>query len=63
MMGYRVHRQDDKFKVVEVIDGEIKDIAVGLTQDRAKELSRHLKFGGGFDSRTPDFFLQKLELV
>jgi hypothetical protein len=62
-MGYRVHRQDDKFKVVEVNNGEIKDILTGLSQDRAKSLSRALNFGGGFDSKTPDFFLQKLEIV
>lgn len=59
-MGYRVHRQDDTFKVVEVIEGEVKDILTGLAENRAKEISRHLNFGGGFDSRTPDFFLQKL---
>lgn len=62
-MGYRVHKQDDTFKVVEVIEGEVKDIVTGLSQIRAKEISRHLNFGGGFDSRTPDFFLQKLELA
>jgi hypothetical protein len=28
-MGYRVHKQDDAFKVVEVSNGEVKDIATG----------------------------------
>ena len=59
-MGYRVHKQDDKFKVVEVTDGEVKDILINATEEMAKSLSRHLNFGGAFDGRTPDFFLQKL---
>lgn len=61
-MGYRVHKQDDKFKVVEVVDGEVKEIAVGLPEAKAKEISRALNFGGGFDGRTPDFFLQRLPI-
>jgi hypothetical protein len=61
-MGYRVHRQNDKFKVVEIVDGEVKEISSGMRQEDAKTLSRSLNFGGGFDGRTPDFFLQKLEL-
>jgi hypothetical protein len=61
-MGYRVHRQDESFKVVEVSGGEVKDILTNVSQDKAKKVSRHLNFGGGFDSRTPDFFLQKLEV-
>jgi hypothetical protein len=61
-MGYRVHKQDDAFKVVEVSNGEVKDVATGVTEDFAKKLSKSLNFGGGFDGRTPDFFLQKLEL-
>ena len=60
-MGYRVHRQEDSFKVVEVIDGEVKDVAVNLTEEQAKEISRGLNFGAGFDGRTPDFFLNRLE--
>ena len=62
-MGYRVHRQDDKFKVVEVNNGEVKDILSNLKQDDAKTISRALNFGFGFDGKTPDFFLQKLEIV
>jgi hypothetical protein len=61
-MGYRVHRSGDKFKVVEVSEGEVRDIMVGLSEDKAKLASRRLNFGGGFDSWTPDFFLQKIEL-
>ena len=62
-MGYRVHKQDDKFKIVEVKNGEVKDVLVGLTEDYAKKMSRSLNFGGGFDGFTPDFFLAKLEVA
>ncbi len=59
-MGYRVHREDDMFKVVEVNNGETKEIANKMKEDKAKKLSRALNFGGGFDGKTPDFFLAKL---
>lgn len=58
-MGYRVHKSDSQYKVVEVVDGEVKDIVTNLTEEGAKAVSRSLNFGGGFDGRTPDFFLQK----
>jgi hypothetical protein len=61
-MGYRVHKQDDKFKVVEVVEGEVKDVATDMEQDKAKALSRHLNFGGGFDGWTPDFFTQRIDI-
>lgn len=32
----------------------------GLGLRKAKELVRHLNFGGGFDGFTPNFFLQKI---
>jgi hypothetical protein len=62
-MGYRVHKQDNTFKVVEVQEGEVKDILTDLQETQAKSLSRALNFGGGFDGRTPDFFLAKLEVL
>jgi hypothetical protein len=62
-MGYRVHHDNDKFKVVEVSNGEVKDIITGLTEATAKVISRNLNFGFGFDGRTPDFFLQKCEIL
>lgn len=62
-MGYRVHRQDNSFKVVEVKNGEVKDILSNLQEEAAKFLSRSLNFGGGFDGFTPDFFLAKLEVT
>lgn len=59
-MGYRVHKDENKFKVVEVVDGETKNVMTELDEESAKEASRRLNFGGGFDGRTPDFFLNKL---
>lgn len=61
-MGYRVHKQDDKFKVVEVVDGEVRDILTNMNEESAKEMSRNLNFGGGFDGWTPNFFLQTLAI-
>jgi hypothetical protein len=61
-MGYRVHRDDDKFKVVEVNAGETRDVITKLTEKDAKTMSRNLNFGGGFDGWTPNFFLNKLQV-
>jgi hypothetical protein len=61
-MGYRVHREDNKFKVVEVTNGETKDVMRGMDEELAKHMARALNFGAGFDGRTPDFFLNKLEV-
>lgn len=58
-MGYRVHRVEDKFKVVEVNEGEVKDIVSGLDEAAAKTMARHMNFGGAFDGKTPDFFLNR----
>lgn len=61
-MGYRVHAVEDKFKVVEVKEGEVKDIETNLTEEKAKAMARALNFGGGFNGNTPDFFLARLEV-
>jgi hypothetical protein len=61
-MGYRVHREDDKFKVVEVNDGEVRDIASGLDQAKAALMARHMNFGGAFDGWTPNFFLNRFQV-
>jgi len=34
-------------------------VAEALPYKKAKDLCRHLNFGGGFDGWTPAFFLQK----
>lgn len=59
-MGYRVHKDEDKFKVVEVSEGEVKDVITNLTEDKAKKLSNNLNYGGGFSGFTPDFFCRRL---
>lgn len=58
-MGYRVHRSDKTFKVVEVNEGEVRDVETELSEADAKTMARDLNFGGGFDGWTPDFFLSK----
>jgi hypothetical protein len=42
--------------VIEVTTGHT--IKSNLAVERARELCRHLNFGGGFDGFTPAFFLQ-----
>lgn len=42
--------------VVEVNTGHT--IRSGLSVDKARELCRHLNFGGGFDGFTPAFFIE-----
>ena len=36
-------------------------VAEKLPMKKAKEMLRHLNFGGGFDGTTPAFFLQKFK--
>ncbi len=38
-------------------------VAEGLSTRKAKEMVRHLNFGGGFDGNTPAFFLAKVPPV
>ena len=61
-MGYRVHRENDTYKIVEVNKGEVKDVERGCSEARAKEISKNLNMGGAFDGNTPDFFLNRFEV-
>lgn len=61
-MGYRIHRGTELFKIVEVVEGEVKEITSNKDENKIRDLQRHLNFGGGFDGWTPDFFLQRLEI-
>ena len=45
------------FKIVETTTD--LTVKTGLSRTEAKELCRHLNFGGGFDGWTPTFFLEK----
>lgn len=60
MMGYRVHRENNSFKVVEVNEGEIRDIMIGIDEKHARDTAKFLNTGGSFDGWTPNFFLNKL---
>jgi len=59
-MGYRIHKADDTFNVVEVNEGEVRNISSSKDEAKAKTLQRHLNFGGGFAGWTPEFFLSRL---
>ena len=50
---------DVRADVIEVNTGQ--SIKSELTVEKARELCRHLNFGGGFDGWTPAFFLEKRE--
>ena len=41
---------------------EVKTGHVVYEGDNAREMTRHLNFGGGFDGFTPDFFFQTLKV-
>lgn len=60
-MGYRIHTAEDQFKVVEVVEGEVRDIKTG-DESEIRSLQKHLNFGGGFDGWTPEFFLQRIAI-
>jgi len=36
-------------------------IKIGIDLKKAKEIIRHLNFGGGFDGETPTFFLSDIK--
>jgi len=38
-------------------------VVKGVRMSKAKEMVRHLNFGGGFDGQTPAFFLAEREKV
>lgn len=48
----------DRHDILEVKTGHI--IKSGLTQAVAKETTRKLNFGTGFDGWTPEFFLKQI---
>ena len=59
-MGYRVHKEENKFKVVEVVEGEVTDIITLASMIKASSISSNLNRGGGFNGQTPDFFTHRL---
>ena len=50
----------DRHDILEVKTGNI--IKTGLTQAAAKETTRKLNFGMGFDGWTPEFFLKQIPM-
>ena len=50
----------DRHDILEVKTGHL--IKTGLTHAVAKEMTRKLNFGSGFDGWTPEFFIKRIEL-
>ena len=48
----------DRYDILETKTGHI--VKSDLSQSEAKEMTRKLNFGSGFDGWTPEFFLSKL---
>jgi len=55
--GYEVGYSEQGGDIIEIKTEQI--VKSGLGMKKAKELCRHLNFGGGFDGWTPAFFLAK----
>lgn len=62
-MGYRIRNSENNFKIIEVNDGEVKDIYESENESKIRNMHKSLNTGGGFNGWIPDFFLQRLELV
>ncbi len=69
MVNYKVTNYTAKLEAPAVQKADVIEVPTGLTissqvpVDEARELCRHLNFGGGFDGCTPAFFLEKLEII
>lgn len=60
-MNYKIVEVGGKYSVFEVQTDQIIRTYNSIT--KAKILLRHLNFGGGFDSWTPNFFLKPIQKV
>ena len=69
MVNYKVTNYTAKLSLPAIHLADVLEVPTGLTirsqvpVGEARELCRHLNFGGGFDGYTPSFFLQKLEII
>ena len=69
MVNYKVTNYTAKLVAPAIQMADVIEVPTGLTissqvpVDEARELCRHLNFGGGFDGCTPAFFLEKLEII
>lgn len=61
MMNYKVIQSAvvDRFDVFETQTDQV--VLSATTNKIAKETSRHLNLGGGFDGQTPSFFLRQID--
>jgi hypothetical protein len=61
MVSYKVINKSNVSDVLEIETNQI--IKNNIPTQKAKELCRHLNFGGGFDGHTPAFFLENITPV
>lgn len=67
-MNYRYintasYNGDDGPEICDVIENTTEQVIMSnITLPKARELVRHLNFGGGFDGKTPAFFLDAFPL-
>jgi hypothetical protein len=60
MVNYKIvnnNQTTDGASILEIKTDQI--VLKGLEMCKAKEMVRHLNFGGGFDGQTPTFFLTR----
>jgi len=62
-MGYRVRTSESKFKIIEVNDGETKDVYESEDETKVRNIHKVLNSGEVFNGWIPDFFLQRFELT
>lgn len=62
-MGYRIRTSESKFKIIEVDDGEVRDIFESEDETKIRNIHKVLNSGGCFNGLFPDFFFHRLELV
>jgi hypothetical protein len=69
MVNYKVVNYTADINTPHVQKADVLEIKTNLVIEsqipvgQAKEVCRHLNFGGGFDGNTPSFFLEKLEII
>jgi len=64
---YLTYKSSNPYPWIVEVGGDILEtktnqiIKTGIDLKKAKEMIRHLNFGGGFDGETPTFFLSDIK--
>lgn len=60
--NYQAHISNPSAQTADVVEVATDlTIKAGIPVKEARDLCRHLNFGGGFDGNTPPFFLEKIK--